>query len=208
MNLSEVELGALLWLVRLPEGHYHGKPLGFGSVKLELIEEDSDIRTGNELAETRYASLDEDQPVCREDRIGRTIETFKFCVAEAYNKPFEEVPFIKAFPCAARGFPDGLPIHYPRVRDLVGPRHPSPNPQGKTYEWFVENNRMEKGRPLHGYTLPALENEVGLPILPRKSDQKRREDRERDARQGSRRGDFGDKHRRKKRRGGSKSSML
>ena len=38
-NLSEVELGALLWVLDLPEGHRHklgmGKPLGMGSVKIK-----------------------------------------------------------------------------------------------------------------------------------------------------------------------------
>lgn len=38
-NLTEVELGALLWVLDLPEGHHHkvgmGKPLGLGSVSIE-----------------------------------------------------------------------------------------------------------------------------------------------------------------------------
>ncbi|MCK6629264.1 MAG: TIGR03986 family CRISPR-associated RAMP protein [Anaerolineae bacterium] len=38
-NLSEVELGALLWVLELPPGHYHklgmGKPLGMGSVAIK-----------------------------------------------------------------------------------------------------------------------------------------------------------------------------
>ncbi len=38
-NLSQVELGALLWALDLPDGHHHklgmGKPLGLGSVKIE-----------------------------------------------------------------------------------------------------------------------------------------------------------------------------
>lgn len=37
-NLSQVELGALLWVLDLPEGHYHkigmGKPLGLGAVEI------------------------------------------------------------------------------------------------------------------------------------------------------------------------------
>ena len=41
-NLSRVELGALLWLLALPSDHFHrlggGKPLGFGSVRLEMTE--------------------------------------------------------------------------------------------------------------------------------------------------------------------------
>ncbi len=38
-NLTDVELGALLWCLALPEGHHHkigmGKPLGMGSVSIE-----------------------------------------------------------------------------------------------------------------------------------------------------------------------------
>ena len=41
-NLSRVELGALLFLLTLPPGHHHrlggGKPLGFGSVRLEIAD--------------------------------------------------------------------------------------------------------------------------------------------------------------------------
>lgn len=41
-NLQPEEVGALLWLLSLPEGHYfrlgYGKPLGFGSVRLEIDE--------------------------------------------------------------------------------------------------------------------------------------------------------------------------
>jgi len=49
-NLSDVELGALLWLLSLPEAHYHrlggGKPLGFGSVKLAINWNETDLRKG------------------------------------------------------------------------------------------------------------------------------------------------------------------
>ena len=41
-NLQDQEVGALLWLLSRPEGHYfrlgYGKPLGFGSVKIEIDE--------------------------------------------------------------------------------------------------------------------------------------------------------------------------
>ena len=42
-NLQPEEVGALLWLLSLPKGHYfrlgYGKPLGFGSVRMEIDEE-------------------------------------------------------------------------------------------------------------------------------------------------------------------------
>ena len=47
INLSQVELGALLWLLDMPSGHYHrlggGKPLGFGSVRLKVVSADLDV---------------------------------------------------------------------------------------------------------------------------------------------------------------------
>jgi len=42
INLSRVELGALFFLLKLPPDHYHrlggGKPLGFGSVRLDIAD--------------------------------------------------------------------------------------------------------------------------------------------------------------------------
>ncbi|MGI8640722.1 MAG: TIGR03986 family type III CRISPR-associated RAMP protein [Pyrinomonadaceae bacterium] len=73
INLSDVELGALIWLLQMNNGlkeaeYFHrfggGKPFGFGSVQLKLEETKSDIRTGQELAEQRYNSLREDAPKC------------------------------------------------------------------------------------------------------------------------------------------------
>jgi len=57
MNLSRVEIGALLWLLSLPENHFHrfggGKPLGFGSVRLSV--EKCELWTEASLRE-RYRS--------------------------------------------------------------------------------------------------------------------------------------------------------
>ena len=40
INLNIAELGVLLWLLNLPDKHYHriggGKPLGFGSVRISI----------------------------------------------------------------------------------------------------------------------------------------------------------------------------
>ena len=65
VNLSGVELGALAWLLQLPESHFHrfggSKPLGFGSVRVEMIDQCSEVRTGSEWA-SYYLSLDESDP--------------------------------------------------------------------------------------------------------------------------------------------------
>ncbi len=178
-NLSAVELGALVWLLQLPDHAFHrfggGKPLGFGSVRLELVREESDIRSGDELID-RYKSLDDDQPNKRE--VTDLVAAFKKAVwlaygsgfkeksaqetAEEYQKlmdeKFNEVKFIRAFLRAAQGFDDRLPIHYPRTTK-------TPNPEGESFKWFVANSRSTKDGVRYGYALRNLANDPGLPIL-------------------------------------------
>lgn len=152
-NLSEVELGALIWLLKLSPEHFHrfggGKPFGFGSVRLELDETQSDIRTGKELAEQRYDSLDGDTPKC-ENIESNFIEEF---VTVYKSAGYENI--IESFISACKGFDDELPIHYPRNQK-------TPSADGKNFDWFVANNKND-GRKL---SLPDLSNEIGLPIDP------------------------------------------
>jgi CRISPR-associated protein (TIGR03986 family) len=168
-NLSAVELGALVWLLSLPQNHYHrlggGKPLGFGSVWLDLIEEHSDVRSGKEWQE-HYLSL-EDYPVTCDLRGFVTI--YRKAVERAYGRSmnFEDVPFIKAFCRAAKGYEDGLPIHYPRIRERGYRDYPPPKPDGESFQWFVENNRSSE----RSYALRDIaydQDDPGLPILEEK----------------------------------------
>ncbi len=154
-NLSLVELGALLWLLKLPENHYlrlgGGRPLGFGSVRLEM--ESCDLRTREGL-KAWYSQWHSDN--AQGDPAGQAIKAFKEAVVRAYggkNGRFETVRFIAAFLRACRGFEDKRPIHYPRVS-------PAPDPAGENYRWFVENERQ--GRR---YALPDLVKDTGLPYL-------------------------------------------
>ncbi len=155
-NLSNVELGGLLWLLSLSEGHYHrlggGKPLGFGSVRLE-VRDITDLRKGNDWKEF-YSSLESvDNSDLSQNQAKETILTFKNEVGKIYgSNDFESVSFIKAFCQAAKGFSDGKPIHYPRVT-------PNPDPEGKSFEWFVANERTG-GRQM---SLPSLTDDPGLP---------------------------------------------
>lgn len=168
-NLSEVELGALIWLLQMNEGlaedkYFHrfggGKPLGFGSVKLELRETESDIRTGKELAEQRYDSLAEDTPKC---------ENVKTNFVDKFEKAIESAEYqniLESFKVACKGFDDKLPIHYPRARryDEVKDKddyrkitdikyiarnntneYLPPHADGKSFEWFVENAKEKNG---------------------------------------------------------------
>lgn len=156
-NLSEVELGALLWLLRLPEKHYlrlgGGRPLGLGSVRLEI--EDSDLRAPGQLRSWYSAWLEAQPSKLTQDALDRAAEAFKQAVVRVYgdrSRRFEDVPFIKAFLVACKGWSDGLPVHYPRIR-------PAPDPAGENFKWFVQNERQ--GR----YALPDLVNDRGLPLL-------------------------------------------
>lgn len=165
VNLSGIEAGALLWLLSLDKDHFHrlggGKPLGFGSVRLEV--ESLDLRDGAAW-EAHYASLIEDDGRgMRIDRdgAGPMLDSFRDAVRRAYGsaaQAFEEVPFIAAFLRAARGFDDGQPTHYPRVR-VQG--QADTGPQGELYKWFVEN----EGRQGQKLPLPDLAGGKPLPLI-------------------------------------------
>ena len=160
-NLSDVELGALLWLLSLPENHYHrlggAKPLGFGSIKLKINWDKTDLRKGENWREF-YSSLISISNSSLQDA-ETTIQPFKDAVADVYGngESFEEVRFIKSFCCGCQGFNDNKPIHYPRTTK-------NPNPEGKAFEWFVANERTGRdAKP--SVSLPELWYETGLPYF-------------------------------------------
>ena len=157
-NLSDVELGALLWLLSLPDSHYHrlggGKPLGFGSVKVEINENSSDLRLGEDWQKF-YRTLKiteiekkQDYPNC--------VTEYKKAIEDLYGKgrSFESISFISAFCTAAAGFDDGHPIHYPRISQTI-------DPEGNNYKWFTNNEGGDQ------WGLPSLERDHGLPLKSR-----------------------------------------
>lgn len=157
INLSNVELGALLWLLKLPENHFHrlggGKPLGFGSVQLNI--NDTDVRTGQEWREFYRSLIPIDKP--NQTAATNSQEDFQKEVEKAYKKSFFQVSFIAAFLRAAKGF--DKPIHYPRLS-------PAPHPDSKIYEWFVANENDTKEANALRTPLADLTNDVGLPLSP------------------------------------------
>jgi CRISPR-associated protein (TIGR03986 family) len=168
-NLSNVELGALLWLLSLPENHYHrlggGKPLGFGSVKLTINWDETDLRKGENWRKFYSSLISASNSSLREAEA--SIEIFKNAVNKIYGngKSFEEVRFIQAFCCGCQGLNDNKPVHYPRKRLQPGQNPVPPHPEGKAFEWFVENERTgNPGGPK--VSLPELWNDTGLPLLP------------------------------------------
>ncbi len=164
LNLSQVELGALLWLLALPDDHFFrfggGKPLGFGSVRLEI--ESCDLRTGNELRDRYGAWQDAGTP---SDPREFVMEAFRQALARAYPTPsgsFDHVPFIRAFLRACRGYEDNLPVRYPRATENGQPGPPSPD--GESFKWFVANEQDGER-----FALSDLAGDRGLPTLQERS---------------------------------------
>jgi CRISPR-associated protein (TIGR03986 family) len=173
-NLSEIELGALVWLLSMDEKHFHrfggGKPLGFGSVKLNLDFTKTEIFNGKEL-EKRYQSLD-DVSMDKTDA-----ETCKTKFKDAMKSAYPNSNFLESFMRACEGFTNTtLPIHYPRARQFREDRDrnvtwlslESPNPlpphsEGLAYEWFVANNKNGKQN-----VLPNISEDTGLPVFDHK----------------------------------------
>jgi len=184
LNLSDVELGALLWLLSLPKNYFHrlggAKPLGFGSVSLDIVWEKTDLREGGEWSEfyktlnprelSAASDADKKNDADKNKDIESLIKSFKNAVTEAYGNnsvdSFKSVCFIRAFLAAASGFDHGLPTHYPRTDKIS-------QPDGENFKWFVANSKKQKKRNneneqwFKGYwlPLPSLADEEGLPYL-------------------------------------------
>ena len=160
INLSAVELGALLWLLKQPDQHYFrlggGKPLGFGSATLKITR--LALRDGQAISED-YAEFGEQGKggqrvssiqAAEQLLIGEYKKALPSAVDEI-NKSFDELRIIKAFVNAAKG--GKLPVHYPRSTV-------PPNEAGENFNWFVANEGNGK------HSLPELTSpNRGLPIL-------------------------------------------
>lgn len=155
-NLSSVELGALIWLLELEDNHYHrlggGKPFGFGSARLEITS--TALCQGSHWRDY-YQDLGAAQPEAGD--IATLKETFRQALEDAYDHTNAEGKtdadrILKSFKQMAKGFNDGLPIHYPRLASKTS----------KVYEWFVEN----EGKHGKKLALGELWNEPGLPYKP------------------------------------------
>ncbi len=152
-NLTEFELGGLLWVLSLKSGHFLrlglGKPLGFGSVRAEVVG-GTRLALGEEWGRAVYAP---DPPADGADREHLAAE-FEKSVSAAHPD------LLKAFKTASAGWPD-LPIHYP-------PPQPGQRAQqesgGEHYQWFVENERVS--RKVNGRKLSLPDLTAADPSLP------------------------------------------
>ena len=163
-NLQPQEVGALLWLLSRPEDHYfrlgYGKPLGFGSIKMEIDTKQLKkgclpLGTGADW-QAYYADLDATPPAeLNSARQSACIQEFKTQMETAYHKfpGFGQLPFISDFLQVLKGPVGDAPIHYPRKAQR-------PDPEGKNFEWFVANERGSKR------SLPAVKSKNGLPYQP------------------------------------------
>jgi CRISPR-associated protein (TIGR03986 family) len=138
-NLSRLELGALVWLLTLPENHFLrlglGKPLGFGSVTVGIESTGTLVADGKQWS-IYYSQWNSETPPHADLLRAKDY----FC--EAINEANPNL--LQAFLKAAGGF-DG-PIHYPR---LSGQNSGA----GEHFRWFRENE--DKGKlPLPDLTAP------------------------------------------------------
>lgn len=159
-NLNRIELGALLWSLDLGGDGFHrigyGKPLGFGSVRITLEEV--------ELIDwqQRLQSLDE-SPIrhrATANERNRWRADWAQAMQNVYGRPLEELGNIRDLRALLLE-PADLPIHYPRMDT-------QPSPDGKNFEWFVENKRKAQNDaaagPHHALALADRDTE-GLPLL-------------------------------------------
>lgn len=175
-NLSDVELGALLWLLDLPANHFHrlggGKPLGFGSVRLDVDWDSTELHQGDWWRES-YKVLNYVETLKQSGEHNRTelqdcITRFKQAIGNAYGGgDFERASFIAAFTRSAQGFSDCKPLHYPRASKTRERCEVTvaPNPQGESFKWFAANERTAKEDGGPKLSLPDLETDQGLPML-------------------------------------------
>ncbi|MFJ2034272.1 TIGR03986 family CRISPR-associated RAMP protein [Streptosporangium sp. NPDC087985] len=166
-DLDEHELGALAWLLTLPQGHFHrlglGRPLGFGSVRLDVDEENTELHSGEDYA-AYYRDLSGTLPR------RKSVKTLQ-SACDSFTGMVEGIPSLvairEAMLAVSRGTP-GVPVHYPRTQPewWSGNASPPPDPQGGNYAWFTENERPEdkeiaQGR---GRSLPSP-TDPGVPLI-------------------------------------------
>jgi CRISPR-associated protein (TIGR03986 family) len=169
-NLAPVELGALLWTLNLSDNEQcffrlgYAKPLGFGSVRLSVVQVEL-LDPG-----TRYRSLQTSgwRTATFSER-SRWLERFATAMRRCYGKPLYELPNIVDLIKLLRGPEKGQPqhIHYPRT-------NLQPDPEGKNFEWFVENKakstKVDQAGP--NLTLEMPDVEKGLILLEKEKKEK------------------------------------
>lgn len=145
-DLSDIELGSLLWLIELEGDMLHrlgyGKPFGYGQVKIKLdaIELDSLERFVTWSSNTQNIISEKEQYINR----------FKEAMEESFSAKFEEIIQIKDLKEILSPKINRKPIHYPKL---------SPNATGDHFKWFAKNKAGKRG---YYQSLPYATEDKGL----------------------------------------------
>ncbi len=157
-NLSEAEVGALLWLVGNDGPRVlrlgFGKPLGFGTVQAQVDVAASSLRHGTPISAGLLDLTRSAEPL----DTGRFVSAFKVAVQADSGTSFEKAPYIRDY-IALISRNETYPVRYPRAHKPGEEEVPAPRQQGEGYEWFVTNEDREVGGhslPLPGEPLPKL----------------------------------------------------
>ncbi|MDY6856509.1 MAG: TIGR03986 family CRISPR-associated RAMP protein [Thermodesulfobacteriota bacterium] len=149
-NLAPVEMGALLWSIEMEDAMHHrlglAKPLGFGSVKISIIE----VLSMN--ARQRYTSFTNDWwEKIESPKIREFVSLFRETMEVKYGDPFDELDNIKDLKAILSPHSPDIPVHYPRISKKS-------TKDGKNFKWFVNNQRNGK-KPLS-----IAPDDEGLPL--------------------------------------------
>jgi hypothetical protein len=164
------ELGALLWLLALPEPATLrlglGKPLGFGAVAVQARWDEVKIMGRDDLRE-RYKAVANAAPS------NQPTPTADDLVAE-YDKVLRTDASLRGirdqFLDAAFGF-TGAAVHYPRFLTPEEMARPAESDgEAKLYEWWVANESGRRDNEKQGSPrrvgLPPLGRTGQAPVLP------------------------------------------
>lgn len=151
-NLADIELGALLWSLEM-EGWHHrlglGKPLGFGSVTIRI----SDLKIMEPQQRYCFPSVETSGWADAKERKESWIKMFKEAMKARYGKDFDKLDNIRDLKALLADTPVH-PVHYPRSTE-------TPSPEGKNYEWFVQNKRRQH----ISLRLAEQEDDKDLPLV-------------------------------------------
>lgn len=147
-NLHPVELGALLWALKLEPGWHHrlglAKPLGFGSLSL------AGLKVFEINRKNRYANLLDLGKTETADWQKKYVDLFKQAMKERFGEDFDELENYQDLQTMLKNEPV-IPIHYPRpkIHPLV---------KGEQFRWFVGNKRKQH-KPL-----PLTKDDQGFQV--------------------------------------------
>ncbi|NLG85434.1 MAG: TIGR03986 family CRISPR-associated RAMP protein [Firmicutes bacterium] len=157
-NLAPVELGALLYALELEGEMVHrlglAKPLGFGSVKVQ-VEKVKTIDWATRLSSVAKGAGWIALPKDRQEELKKS---FLEEMRKLYGAEFDNV--LKDLQ-SLLGPPPNPRIHYPRPAEQLN------QDKQLQYEWFVGNNRRRRkqGLPLPVALPLASEDKEGLPLI-------------------------------------------